>query len=59
MPSTKKKSPSEAKKKSLASTSMKAKSSVKKSTKKNKNVDANDGSYLQGQEVMPQSSAHK
>ena len=59
MPSTKKKSPSEAKKKSLASTSTKAKSSVKKSTKKNKNVDANDGSYLQGQEVIPQSSAHK
>ena len=59
MPSTKKKSPSEAKKKSLASTSTKAKSSIKKSTKKNKNVDANDGSYLQGQEVMAQSSAHK
>ena len=57
MPSTKKKSPSEAKKKLLVST--KAKTSIKKNTKKSKPVDVNDGSYLQGQEAMAHSSTHK
>ena len=57
MPSTKKKSPSEAKKKSLVST--KAKTSIKKNTKTSKPVDVNDGSYLQGSEAMAHSSTHK
>ena len=57
MPSTKKKSPSEAKKKSLRSA--KAKTSIKKNTKKTKPVEVNDGSYLQGQEAMVHSSTHK
>ena len=55
MPSTKKKSPSEAKKKSL--TSSKSKASMKKSTKKSKVTEMNDGSYLQSQGAMGHSSA--
>ena len=47
MPSTRKKSPSEAKKKSLMST--KGKTSVKKNTKKTKVTELNDDSYLQSQ----------
>ena len=57
IPSTKKKSPTEAKKKSLMST--KAKNSVKKSNKKTKSVEVNDGSYLQGQEALVHSSTQK
>ena len=54
MPSTRKKSPSEAKKKSLMST--KGKTSVKKNTKKTKVTEVNDGSYLQSQGAVGHSS---
>ena len=57
MPSTRKKSPSEAKKKSLRST--KSKSSVKKSTRKTKVTELNDGSYLQSQATVGHQSTQE